>query len=161
MKINILVVFLIVSIFLTATPFSLAQTSQNDWSIVQKLATGTDLLIKTSNGKTVKGSLVTVNDNEIELSTKRSRLSLLKNNIEAIYFAVPKSGKRARLIGAGVGFLAGAAASGAVNRDAVSESDYNGSAVVLLSIAGLVGGAFIGGLFGKGKKKGALIYKAK
>ncbi|MCY7375887.1 MAG: hypothetical protein LH472_07925 [Pyrinomonadaceae bacterium] len=161
MKIKITIVLLIFSLFLTAMPFSFAQTSQNDWSAVQKLTTGTDLFIKTSNGKTIKGSLVTVNDNEVELSVKGSNRVLPRNNIEAIYFAVPKSGKRARLIGAGVGFLAGAAAAGTLNRDVIDERDYNYSALVYFPIAGLISGAFIGGLFGKGKKKGALIYKAK
>lgn len=161
MKTKISIVFLIVSLFLTATPFSFAQTSQNDWSAVQKLATGTDLLIKTSNGKTVNGSLVIVGDDEIELSVKGNRLSLLKNNIEAIYLAVPKSKKRGRIIGAAVGFLAGGVAGGAVNRGVVLESDYNYSALVLLPIAGLIGGAFIGSSFSKGKKKGALIYKVR
>ena len=158
MKTKISVVFLIVSLFLTATPFSFAQTSQNDWSAVQKLVTGTDLFIKTSNGKTVNGSLVSVNDNEVELSVKGSRLSLLKNNIEAIYLAVPKSGKCARLIGAGVGLIVVPVAVGVAYK---GELENNYSALVLLPIAGLIGGALIGGLFGKGKKKGALIYKAK
>ena len=128
---------------------------------MQKLTAGTDLFIKTSSGKTVNGPLITVISNEIELSVKGSRLALPRNSIKAIYFAVPRSGKRARLIGFAVGFITGGIVGGAVNRNVIDERDYNYSALILLPIAGGIGGTYIGGLFGKGKKKGALIYKAK
>lgn len=144
------------ALILTATPFSFAQTTQGDWNAVQKLAAGTDLFIKTTNGKTVKGSLVNVKTDEVEVSVKRRNSALPKNTIEAIYLAVPKSGKRTRLIGAAIGFLAGGVVAGALNRD---EDNY--SALVLFPIAGLVGGTYIGSRFGNGWKKGVLIYKVK
>ena len=156
MKTKFSVVLLVFSLILAATPFSFAQTMPNDWSAVQKLATETDLLIRTANGKTVQGSLVNVESDNVELFVKGRNYALPKNNIQAIYFAVPKSGKRARLIGAAIGFLAGGAVAGALNRD---EDNY--SALVLFPIAGLAGGTCIGSRFGKGWKKGALIYKAK
>jgi hypothetical protein len=161
MKTKLSTVFLFVSLILTTAPSSFAQTAPNDWSAVQKLAAGTDLFIKLANGKIFNGSLITANDNEIHLSVKGNRSALSKNNIETIYLAVPKSKKTGKIIGAVTGFLVGAAAGGAVNRNAVYESDYNYSAAVLLTVASGVGGYFIGGLFGKGKKRGALIYKAK
>lgn len=125
---------------------------------MRNLAAGTDLFIKTSKGKTVKGSLVVVNNDEVELSVKRSNRLLLKNNIEAVYFAVPKSGKRARLIGATIGALVAVAGYGAAAGDG---GDSGTGAPVIPFFAGGIGGGFIGGLFGKGRKKGALIYKAR
>lgn len=156
MKTKISVAFLFMSLFLTVTPFSFAQNSQNDWNTVQKLAMGTDVLIKTFNGKNFFGSLVSVNGNEIEVSVKGSSLVLSNNNVEAVYLAVPKTGKSARLIGGAIGLLTVVVTAGVVNRDEVS---YSGS--VLLPIAGFVGGVLIGSQFGKGKKRGLLIYKAK
>lgn len=161
MKTIISVVFLVVSLFLVATPFSFAQTPQNDWGMVQKLVAGTNLFIKTLKGKTIKGSLVSVNDSELEVEVKGNRRSLLKDDVKAIYYSVPKSGKREKIIGSIVGLFVGGAVSGVVNKDAVLESDYNYSALVLLSAGGFAGGRFIGGKIGKGRKKGALIYKVK
>ncbi len=161
MKIKFLIVFLIASLFLTTAPLSFAQTSPNDWSAVQNLAAGTDLIVKTVNGQTVHGSILQATANEVELSVKGKSVSLSKNKIAALYSAVAKSGKRSKNIGLITGALVGAGAAGFINKDAVYEADYNYSAAVLLTAAGGAVGFFVGRLFGKGKKKGVLIYKAK
>ena len=105
--------------------------------------------------------MLNVKADEVELSVKGRSSAFPKNSIEAIYFAVPKSGKRAKLIGAAIGFLAGGIVAAKLNRNVVYESDYNYSALVLFPFAGLAGGIYLGSRIGKGWKKGALIYKTK
>lgn len=159
MKTKISIFFLIVSLLLlTTAPFLFAQASPNDWSAVQKLSSKTDLFIKTSNGKTFTGSLISVKDDEITLTAKGRNFVLAKNNLEAVYFAVPKTGRRARNIGALIGAVIVVAAYGAAAGD---EGDSGTGAAILPFLAGGLGGGFIGSMFGKGKKKGALIYKAR
>ncbi len=157
MKTKISTVFLVASLFLTTMPFALAQTSTSDWSAVRQLSAGTDLLIKTADGQTFIGSAASVKDDEIELTVKGRSFVLAKNNLKAIYFAVPKTGRRARGIGALVGVIAALAAYGAAVGD---EGDSGTGAPVIPFFGGGLVGGYIGGLFGRGRKKGALIYQA-
>ena len=159
MKTKISIFFLIISLMmLTTAPFSFAQTSPDDWSAIQKLPAKTDLFIKTSNGKTFTGSLVSVIGDEITLIAKGRNFVLAKKNLEVIYFVVPKTGRRARNIGALIGAVIVVAAYGAAAGD---EGDSGTGAAILPFLAGGLGGGFIGSMFGKGKKKGTLIYKAR
>ena len=160
MKTKISVALVIFSLFFTTAQISTAQTAPNDWNAVKNLAAGTNVYIRTFKGAKLKGDLVAVSDNELDLSVKGKTSKLAKGSVEEIYFTAKKSGKRGRIIGAIAGLLTGGVAAGAVNRNAVYEEDFNWSATIVLPLAGLIGGAYLGGLLGKGKKKGALIYKA-
>ncbi len=158
MKTKISIFFIIAALLLTTAPCSFAQTSPNDWGAVQKLSAKTDLLVKTSNGKTFSGALVSVKDDEITLTAKGRDFILAKNNLEAIYFAVPKTGRRARNIGALIGAIVAGSTYAATAGD---EGDSGTGSPILLFAAGGIAGGFVGSLFGKGSKKGVLIYKAR
>src|ERR1044072_1103689 len=160
MRTKIAAVFVVVSLFLTVTPFSLAQASPNDWGALRKILDGTDLYIKTFRGKVVKGKISGVTDDEIELYKKGKILKLPKTDVREVYFAVQKSGKRGAIIGTTVGLFVGGLAGGSVNRRVVYEEDFNWGAPLLGMLGGMIGGHLLGKKIGKRKKKGALIYKA-
>jgi len=161
MKTKISVVIIIFSLFLTTAQISTAQTANSDWNAVKNLAAKTSLWIKTSKGAAVNGDLIAVGDDELNLFIKGKKATLSKNDVEEIYFTRKKSRKAIKIIGGIAGFLAGAVASSAVNKDYVLEEDYNWTAAVVLPLTGSIGGVYLGGLLGKRRKKGALIYKAK
>lgn len=159
MKTTLTNAFLIFSfLFLTAS-FTFAQSTETDWNAVKRIQPRTDLFVKPFFGKTILGEFVSANDDEIQIFVKNAGVTMRRDEIKTIHFAVPRSNKRGKTVGFLFGALAGAALGVFLDKDAVSESDHNYSRSVLLTATGGASGYFIGRSLSKDRKKGICLFR--
>jgi small nuclear ribonucleoprotein (snRNP)-like protein len=140
-----------------------AQGQTNDWSRVAALSSGSKLSVKLKNGKSVDGTLSSVSDSTLSLTSKNAPVEIKRDEVRTVHEVVKKSSAtKAALIGTGVGAGAGAAA-GAVadsnNDDGFEKLDSAATAV--LAVAGAGAGALVGYLIGRSGNRRVLIYEAK
>lgn len=135
----------------------IAQTTS--WASVKALPKGAELVVERKASEKVIGHLQAATDDTIALTSDAGAFILARDNVEKIFYAVPRDGTKSRNRGALYGMLLGLAAGVAVSTLQDPESE---------AMPG-VGAFFAGGLIGiwagnkhaKGKGKGALIYSAK
>ena len=139
-------------------PLTLAQQSAGDWMAVQSLPNDSDLSVKLKSGKTVRGEFASANDHELTIFRKGKSESIAKETIAEIYLLKRKAEKgKYAAIGAGVGAGTGLAIGGArASRGGDDSQDYAIFGTMLGAGIGAVGGL----LFGQGKRKHELIYRA-
>jgi hypothetical protein len=148
---------LVLVTLLAQVPVTLAQEpATREWSAVQALSSGDELVIETRNGETVKGRLNSVSDAQLSLSHKNNNTNIDRNNIRRIYRLGGTSRGKSALIGAGIGGGVGTAAGVAV----YSQGDFIGAVIPLFGAIGAGIGAAIGAAFG-GKRERVLIYEAR
>ena len=101
---------MILSVFLATTlswaPVARAQqpAAVDNWSAVQALAVGDELKIRTKDGKSVKGKLVTVTDANLTITRKGKDEIVPKEKIAQVHQSKRKAEKgKYAAIGAGVG----------------------------------------------------------
>lgn len=155
-------IVLTASLLLSAVTVA-AQGQTNDWSKVTALSSGSNLSVKLKNGKTVNGTLSSVSDSTLSLTSKNAPVEIKRDDVRTIHEVVKKSSAtKATLIGTGVGAGAGAAA-GAItdssNDDGFEKLDS--AATAALAIVGAGVGALVGYLIGRSGNKRVLVYEAK
>lgn len=138
------------------------QDKSGGWMTIKAIPQGQKLLVKLKDKGTVKGSLISVSDQTLELSHKGAVTSLERDRISKVYRLIKgtrgESVGRSTLIGAGIGFASGAGFGIAVG----SYEDVSGAALaVSLGAVGAGIGAAAGavtGLIAKSEKK-VVVYE--
>ena len=154
----------IVNLFLTATlicaPLVMAQepVAPGDWSVVQNVPPGDELVIQLKDGKSVKGKVTSVTSDELSLTRKHKTETVRRENISQIYHLKRKAEKgKYAAIGTGIGAGAGAGIGAAKK---APPGEYCDAFPVIGAALGAGIGALGGFLFGQAKRKRVLIYQA-
>jgi small nuclear ribonucleoprotein (snRNP)-like protein len=146
------------SLLFWAVPLQ-AQNSVNDWSGVTSLQSGSRLVVKLKNGKSVEGKLSKASDSSLALNVKNSSQEIKREEIQSVHQLSRKSATKATLIGTAVGAGAGAAVGAVGGRD--SDFDKLDQAVTAgLTVIGAGIGAIGGYLIGRSGRKRELIYES-
>ena len=128
------------------------------WAGVEKVPPGEKLLVKLKDGKKLKGRLVSTSDTGLTLSRKNKTMDLDRERVQQIFRLMPKSARKATLIGVGVGLaIAAAATAGVCEGESGTGCAAWGMLIFGGSGAGL--GALAGWRIGSGKER-VLIYDA-
>ena len=152
---------LIASILLT--PVSLiAQTaagSSQDWSRLTTVESGSKLVVKQKDGKTLEGKLSSVSDSVLSLSVKNKPVEVRREDVRSVHQITKKSATKATLVGLGVGAGAGAAvgAAGGSNNSGFEKIEH--AATAGLAVLGGAAGALTGYLIGRKGSKRVLVYE--
>ena len=140
-----------------------AQTALSDWSRLNSVASGSKLVVKLKDGKTVEGSLRSVSDTGLSLTVKNADRELRRDDVLTVHEIAAKSVKKATLIGlgvgAGIGAVIGIAGDASNNDDGFEKIDNVAAAAVTILGAGV--GAVSGFFIGRSGKKKVLLYEAK
>jgi hypothetical protein len=149
------------AICLLCSPATLAQqpAASSEWSGVQNVGVGEELIIKLKDGKSVNGKLTTITDTEVRIRRKNQEQTFNKDDIQQVYHSQGKAAKaKYALIGAGVGAGAGAIVGSVKNSQTI---DDGGIYIVALTPIMAGAGALAGWLVGQGRRRRLLIYQAK
>lgn len=132
---------------------------QEEWSAVQAVSIGEEMLIEMKNGERLKGRLSGVSDTTLTLSRKNGSTELDRTNIAEVYRVMGKAAKaKYALIGAGVGAAVGVLAGKAKNSPPIDDGE------IYLMIGATVGtglGALVGAALGGTRRKRVLLYQAR
>lgn len=157
------VVVVVVASLLVSAVSVAAQGQTNDWSKVTALSSGSTLSVKLKSGKTVNGTLSSVNDSTLTVTAKNAPVDIKREDVRSVHEVVKKgSATKGALIGTGVGAGAGAAA-GAItdsNNDRGFEK-LDSAATAVLAVAGAGVGALVGYFIGRSGSKRVLVYETK
>jgi hypothetical protein len=155
MKITAIRLSLALMLALTASPIVSAQVVSaqdglQDWSVVQALTPGTEMIVETKTPETIKGKLSNVADTTLSLSSDGKSVVLEQKQIHRIYLTDKRSRRRSALLGAAKGAYVGARMSrGRSYSYLETPTKY------------LLGGAVVGAVIEGRNRKGQLIYEAK
>jgi len=152
---------LLLAVSLIPSPAVPAQqtAATNDWSRLQNIPVGEELVLKLRDGQSVKGRLTTVTDSEIGIRRKNRDEAFGRDSVFQVSQVVRKAEKgKYALIGAGIGAGVGAVAGKAKNSPPIDDGEvYLYVLTPLVAGAGAVGGL----LFGMSRRKRVIIYQAK
>jgi hypothetical protein len=154
---------LVASLFLSSSTLAQVRTEPtHDWSGLKTLSSGSKLVIKLKNGKSVEGNLSGVSDTALSLSVSSKPMDFSREDVLSVYQVSAKSAKKATLTGLGVGAAAGAGI-GAAGGDSGDHPVFVSKAQLAagLSILGAGAGALAGYFIGRSGRKRVLIYEAK
>ena len=154
------IVSLLLAVILTHSSYAIAQQSvaPGDWSAVQEVAPGDELVINLKNGKSLKGKLSSVTSDELIVTRKNKIENIQRGSIAQIYRVKRKAEKgKYAAIGAAIGAGAGLGIGLAQNSPPVDDGEIYPIVATPLG-AGI--GAAVGFLFGAAKRKRVLIYQA-
>lgn len=135
----------------------MAQTSS--WASVKALPKGSELVVERKASEKVIGHLQAATDDTIAVTSDAGAFILARDNVEKIFFAVPRDSKKSRNRGALYGMLLGLAAGVAVST--LHDPDSEAMPGVGAFFGGGLLGVWVGNQHAKGKDKGPLIYSAK
>ena len=153
---------LLASLLLPSVTLAQSRTAPTrDWSALKAVESGSNLVVKLKNGKTVKGKLSGVSDNALSLSVSGNPTDLSRDDILKVHQIGGKSATKATLIGLGVGAGTGAALGAAAGDSGGFIFIKKSEAAAALSIVGAGVGALAGFLIGKSGHKRVLVYEAK
>lgn len=157
-KLVVAVITLVTLLSPASTVFLLAQDRlvAADWSAVQALSSGDEVVVEKKDGATVKGKVQAVSNDNLVVARGNSRIDLEANGIKKVYRLSGRSRGKSAAIGAAIGGGAGTGAGIAV----FAQGDFVGGVVPLFAVIGAGIGAAIGAAFG-GKRKRVLIYEAR
>jgi len=135
--------------------------ANHDWSILKTVASGSKLVVKLKDGKTVAGKLSNVSDGSLSLTVKSKPVSLDRPDVLNVYQVTKKSATKATVIGLGLGAGAGAAigAAGSANDNSGFEK-IDHAVTAGLTVLGAAAGGLTGYFIGRGSSKRVLIYEA-
>jgi hypothetical protein len=155
------VVSLLLAVVMLYSPFAIAQqpAASDDWSAVQAVAPGDELVINLKDGKSLKGKVSSVTSDELTLTRKNRNENIQRGTIAQIYRVKRKAEKgKYAAIGAAIGAGAGLGIGLAKNSPPVDDGEIYPIVATPLG-AGI--GAAVGFLFGAAKRKRVLIYQAR
>jgi hypothetical protein len=157
-----LVLVLLASLILPAGASAQSASAQSgDWAALNSIATGSKLVVKLRDGKSVEGKLSGVSDAALSLSVKNRPTDLKREDVQSVYRIKGKSATKATLIGTGVGAGAGAAIGAAASSGDDNFGKFDQAATAGLTVIGAGVGALTGYLIGHGGKKRILVYEAR
>ena len=146
---------------LVYTPLAMAQqpSAPGDWSAVQHLPPGNELVIQLKDGRSVKGKMTSVTSDELSFTRKNQSETVRRDSISQIHHLKRKAEKGTyAAIGAGIGAGAGLGIGLAKNSPPVDDGEiYPKVGAILGAGIGAVGGF----LFGQTRRKRVLIYQAR
>jgi hypothetical protein len=154
-----LVLVLLASLILPSV--ASAQSAAGDWAALNSITTGSKLVVKLRDGKSVEGKLGGVSDAALSLSVKNKPVDLRREDVQSVYRIEGKSATKATLIGMGVGAGAGAAIGAAAGSSNDNFDKFEQAATAGLAVVGAGVGALTGYLIGRGGKKRILVYEAR
>ncbi len=137
----------------------------NGWRAVSTRRPGELLLIKLTNGSTLKGTLGSASDDSLVLETKQKEVRLEREEIASVAVVHKKSAAKATLLGVAIGGGAGAgigAGIGAASARGFWTRPGKGASVgaSFLGGAGAIGGGLVGYFSGRSRHKETPIYAA-
>jgi hypothetical protein len=135
----------------------IAQTT--NWTSVTALPKGVELVVERRASKTIIGYLQATTDDWVAITSDAGSFIIARDNVDKIFYAVPRDRKKIRNRGALYGALLGLAGAVAVSIVQKPESEAMPGGGVFLA-GGLIG-MWVGNRHAKGKDKGPLIYSAK
>ncbi|MFN2531296.1 MAG: hypothetical protein ABR555_08365 [Pyrinomonadaceae bacterium] len=154
-------ILLILACALLVNPvLALAQqpTGFGDWSAVKKTGTNESIVVKTKDGKEIKGAMIEASDTTLIIDRHGKPFTIRRNEIRTIHVVSGKAAKgKWALIGAAIGAGAGAGIG------ATKVSSTRDDSEIYLPIGMLIGtgaGAVGGLLFGQGQRNRELIFSA-
>ncbi len=133
-------------------------TGQGDWSAVQALERGSEVVINTKQGEKMKGRLESVTDASLRLYRKRKATDVGRDDVKSVHLLKGKPRGKSALKGAAIGGVTGLGIGLALVLP--PRSDIVGWVAPIFAAIGAGIGAFIGLLTGGGQKQ-ILIYEAK
>jgi hypothetical protein len=146
---------------LICPPLAMAKQTgaPGDWSVVQNVRPGDELVIQLKDGKSVKGKVASVTSDELIVARKNKTETIRRDSIAEIYRVERKAEKgKYAAIGAGIGAGVGLGIGLAKNSPPVDDGEiYPKVGAILGAGIGAVGGF----LFGSAKRKRVLIYQAR
>ena len=148
-------------IMLLSSPLAMAQqpAPSGDWSAVQNLTPGEELVVNLKDGREVKGKLISVTDAELSLTRNNKSETFSRDRIFQIYQRKSKAQKgKYAAIGGGIGAGVGLGIGLAKNSPPVDDGEIYPQLGTALG-AGI--GALGGFLFGDAKRKRVLVYQAR
>jgi hypothetical protein len=157
-----LVIVLLASLILPAGASAQSTTAPSgDWAALNSVTTGSKLVVKLRDGKSVEGKLSGVSDAALSLSVKSKPVDLKREDVQSVYRIEGKSATKATLIGMGVGAGAGAAIglAGSSQSDGFDKIDH--AVTAGLTVVGAGVGALTGYLIGHRGSKRILVYEAR
>jgi len=146
---------------LVCSPLAVAQqpVAPGDWSAVQDVPPGDELVIQLKDGKSVKGRVSSVTGDEIGLTRKSRTETIRKDSMAHVYKFKRKAEKgKFAAIGAGIGAGAGLGIGLAKNSPPVDDGEIYPK-IGAAPGAGI--GAIGGFLFGQTRRQRVLIYQAR
>ena len=150
MKIRATRLSLALMLALIVSPIVSAQDRLQDWSTVQAITPGTEMIIETKTPETIKGKLSNVTDTTLNLSSDGKSIALDQKQIHRIYLVDKRSRTRSALRGAAKGAYIGARMSrGRSYSYPETPKTY------------LLGGAVVGAVMEGRNREGQLIYESK
>ena len=155
-----LVLVLLASLILPAGA-SAQSAPSGDWAALNSIITGSKLVVKLKDGKSVEGKLSGVSDAALSLTVKNKPTDLRREDIQSVHRIEGKSATKATLIGTGVGAGAGAAIGAASASGDDTFADFDKAATAGLTVVGAGVGALTGYLIGRGGKKRILVYESR
>jgi len=160
MRKRIAIVSVLLAITPVSSPLARAQqpTASGNWSAVQALAPGDDLVVKLKDGRSVEGKVNSVTDTELSVTRNNKSETFGRDRVFQVYERKRKSEKgKYAAIGAGIGAGTGLGIGLAKNSPAIDDGEIY---PVVGTILGAGIGAVGGFLFGQAKRKRVLIYQA-
>jgi hypothetical protein len=157
-----LVIVLLASLILPAGASAQSATAPSgDWAALNSVTTGSKLVVKLKDGKSVEGKMGGVSDAALSLTVKSKPVDLRREDVRSVYRIEGKSATKATLIGLGVGAGAGAAIGAAASSGDDNFGKFDQVATAGLTVVGAGVGALTGYLIGRGGRKRILVYEAK
>ena len=156
MKIRISNLLITITLILTTTFVSSAQSSQQNWTSIKNLTSGTNLIVETKNRETIRGTVNSVTDSALNLSSSGNITTLNQNEIAKVYLTKKGSRIKGAFLGAGIGAAVGFGIGGIYSL----ATRGNGLAAAAGLIYGLPVGAVVGAATSGKVRKGKLIYKS-
>jgi len=162
MRIKIPMLNILLAVALIYAPVAAAQQSSSpgDWAVVKSVPQGAELIIKLKDGHTLRGKLSGATDAGLGIISKNNKTETLdKNDVSEVYRLIRKAEKaKYALIGAGIGAGVGGGIGAAKNSPKIDDGEiYPIIGIALGAGIGAVGGL----LFGLGRRKRVLIYRAR
>jgi len=160
MKRRTLPVILVLLLLSSHTPLAFSQqASSNNWTVVQQIKTNEKILVKQTNGKEVKGSMIEATDTTLTIDRDGKPFSIPRADVRQVYVIEGKAQKgKWALIGAGIGAGVGAAIGRSkYSRDRDDSEIWTPIGFMFGTGIGAAGGFF----FGQTTRKRVMVFDAR
>jgi hypothetical protein len=144
----------------SVAPAQNTSASNGDWSALSAVESGSKLVVKMKDGKSVDGKLSGVSDAALSLSVKNRPMDLRRDDVQSVYRVGKNSATKATLIGMGVGAGAGAAIGAVADGSSDGFEKIDHAVTAGLTVVGAGVGALVGNLLGRRGGKRVLVYEA-
>ena len=127
-----------------------------DWGNVKSLPAGDEIEITLKPKGKVKGRIIGTSDAGLTLTLRNGQSEIRRDDVERVHRILPKSAKRATLLGTGIGAAVGAGLGAGLG--AQEGAELAAGLALAFGVLGAGIGALSGFLAGSGKEK-VLVYE--